>query len=76
MISLDPTTAAKLTGLARRSGTDESELAGMLLADAIDAQESSRTVTQHLDSTEGALMRARLGLRQARANQTIRADQL
>ena len=49
----------------------------MLLAEAIDAADaSSSTVTEVLDSTEGALARAQLGLREARAGKTIRADQL
>jgi hypothetical protein len=76
MISLESATAAKPAGLARRSGTDESELAAMLLTGAIDAADvSPETVTQLLDS-EAALARAQLGLRQARAGQTIRADHL
>ena len=77
VISLEPTTAARLTLLARRMDSDESELAEMLLADAIDATDvSPAAVEQLLDSTQGALDRAQLGLRQARSGQTIRADEL
>jgi predicted transcriptional regulator len=77
VISLEPTTAARLTRLAKRSGADESKLAEMLLADAIDAADvSPATVTQLLDSTEAAFDRAKLGLRQARSGQTIRLDEL
>jgi hypothetical protein len=77
VISLEPATASRLTRLAKRSGADETELAELLLADAIDAADvSPTTVTLLLDSTEGALDRARTGLRQARSGQTIRADEL
>jgi hypothetical protein len=77
VIWLEPTIAARLTRLASRSGTDESELAEMLLADAIDAADASPpTVMQLLDSTGAAFERAQLGLVQARSGQTIPADEL
>ena len=77
VISLEPATAARLTRVAMRSGADESELAEVLLTNAIDdADVSAATVTQLLDSTDAALDRAQLGLRQARAGQTIRPDEL
>jgi hypothetical protein len=77
VISLEHTTAARLTRLARRSGADESKLAEMLLADAIDAADvSPPTITQLLDSTDAPFDRAQLGLRQAQTGQTIRVDEL
>ena len=77
VISLESRSAAKLANLASRAGADREELAGSLLSAAIDAaDETPKTVTELLESSETSFARAQIGLRQGRAGHTIRADQL
>ena len=76
-ITLDDEEAAKLTRLAERMHVQPGTVARSLLAHALDeADPDPRNVVELLDGIAGAYERAQLGLRQARAVQTISLDQL
>ena len=76
-ITLDPERAAKLTLLAERTHTQKGTLARSLLSQAIDeADVDARRIVELLDGIPGAFDRAQLGLEQARAGETIAADEL
>jgi hypothetical protein len=76
-VTLDPERAAKLALLAARTHTQEGTLARSLLSQAIDeADVDARHVVELLDGIPGAFERAQLGLEQARAGNTIAADDL
>ncbi|HJX46812.1 MAG TPA: hypothetical protein VJ375_03125 [Gaiellaceae bacterium] len=69
-VTLDDAQALRLRRLAVRAHATEDELAGCLLAYAIDEADSDtdpRTIAELLDSIPGASKRAQLGLRQARS---------
>jgi predicted transcriptional regulator len=76
-ITLDDEEAAKLSRLAERMHMQPGTVARSLLAHALDeADPDPRNVVELLDGITGAYERAQLGLRQARAGQTISLDQL
>jgi hypothetical protein len=76
-VTLDDLSAAKLARLAERVHLHEGTLARSLLAAAIDeADPDPRNVAQLLDGIRGAFARAELGLKQARAGETISLDDL
>ncbi|MGH7760764.1 MAG: hypothetical protein ACREOY_05025 [Candidatus Dormibacteraceae bacterium] len=76
-VTLDPSYAAKLAKLAERTHVNEGTLARSLLTQALDeAEPDPRHVAALLDGLPGALERARQGLRDARAGQTIGLDEL
>jgi hypothetical protein len=76
-ITLDDEEAAKLTRLAERMHVQPGTVARSLLAQALDdADPDPRNVVELLDGIGGAYEHAQLGLRQARAGQTITLDQL
>lgn len=76
-MTLDPEHSVKLAQIAERTHVQEGTLARSLLAQALDdASTDTRTVTELLDAIPGALRRAQLGLRQARAGRTIDLDEL
>jgi hypothetical protein len=76
-VSLDPVRAAKLSQLAQRAESDETELASSLLATAIDEVDASpNEIALLLDGIESAHERARLGLQQARSQNTIGVEEL
>jgi hypothetical protein len=70
-------TGSELTLLAGRTNTEKERLARSLLSQAIDeADVDARRIVELLDGIPGAFERARLGLEQARAGETIAADEL
>jgi hypothetical protein len=76
-VSLDPVRAAKLTQLAQRADTDETELATSLLSAAIDGTDPPPAEIQLLlDGIDGAHERAQLGLEQARTQNSIGLEEL
>ena len=76
-VVLDDEHAAKLTSLASRTYVSPGTLARSLLSTALDqADPDPATVTALLDSIPGALDRAQQGLREARAGQVIRLEDL
>jgi hypothetical protein len=76
-ISLDPERAAKLALLAERTHMETETLARSLLSQAIDeADVDARRVVEVLDGIPNAFERARLGLAQARAGNTVAVDEL
>jgi hypothetical protein len=76
-ITLDDEQAEKLARLAERMHVQPGTIARSLLSTAIDeADPDARNVTDLLDGIPGAYERAQLGLRQARAGETIALDQL
>lgn len=71
-VTLDAERAAKLARLAERTHVKEGTLARSLLSQALDETGGdARNVAALLDGIPGALERAQLGLRQARAGRTI-----
>ena len=76
-ITLDAESAAKLSRLAERIHVQEGTLARSLLATALDgADPDGQSVSEILDSIPGAWERARLGLEQGTAGDTIGLDAL
>jgi hypothetical protein len=76
-ITLDDVEAAKLTRLAERMHVQPGTVARSLLAQALDeADPDPRNIVELLDGFPGVHERAQLGLRQARAGQTVSLDQL
>lgn len=76
-VTLDPEHAAKLSQLAERTHVQEGTLARSLLSQALDdSAADARNVAALLDGIPGALERARLGLRQAKAGRTVALDEL
>jgi hypothetical protein len=76
-VTLDPERAAKLALLAKRSETEEEELARALLSQAIDeADVDARHIVELLDGIPGAFEQARRGLEQTRSGLTIALDDL
>jgi predicted transcriptional regulator len=76
-ITLDPEQAAKLSQLAERMHVQPGTVARSLLFSAIDAADPDpANVVALLDGTPGAFERAQLGLRQAKAGETVSIDEL
>ena len=76
-ITLDAEEGAKLARLADRMHVRPGTLARSLLSSALDeADPDARNVVELLDGIPGALERARLGLEQAHAGQTVPLDEL
>jgi hypothetical protein len=76
-ITLDAEQAEKLTRLAERMHVQPGTIARSLLANALDeADPDARNVVELLDGIPGAYERAQLGLRQAKAGDTVRLDEL
>jgi hypothetical protein len=76
-ITLDDEQAEKLSRLAERMHVQPGTIARSLLASAIDeADPDPKNVVDLLDGIPGAYERAHLGLRQAKAGQTVALDEL
>ena len=76
-VTLDAERATKLAALAERTHVQEGTLARALLSQALDeAGADPRHVAALLDGIPGALERARLGLRQAKAGRTVSLHEL
>ncbi|QBI20130.1 hypothetical protein ER308_11530 [Egibacter rhizosphaerae] len=76
-VTLDAEHAAKLSRLAERTHVNEGTLARSLLASAIEATDPDPdNVVALLDGIDGAFERARRGLGQSAAGQTIPLDEL
>ena len=76
-ITLDDEQAEKLARLAERMHVQPGTVARSLLSSAIDdADPDARNVMEMLDGIPGAYERAELGLRQARAGETISMNEL
>lgn len=76
-ITLDPEQAGKLVRLAERMHVQPGTVARSLLSSALDeADPDARNVSELLDGILGADERARLGLEQAKAGQTVSLDEL
>jgi predicted transcriptional regulator len=76
-ITLDDEHAEKLARLAERTHVQPGTVARSLLATALDeADPDAQNVVELLDGLPGALERAQLGLRQAKAGETVPLDQL
>jgi flagellar basal body P-ring protein FlgI len=76
-ITLDDEQAEKLARLADRLHVQPGTVARSLLSSAIDeADPDPRNVVELLDGIPGAHERAELGLRQARAGETVPLDEL
>jgi hypothetical protein len=76
-VTLDPAYAEKLRLLAEQAHVQEGTLARSLLSAAIDeADLDSRTMTELLDSIDGAFESAQLGSRQGREGKTIPLEDL
>jgi hypothetical protein len=76
-ITLDDEQAEKLTRLAERMHVQPGTIARSLLSSAIDeADPDPGNVIDLLDGIPGAYERAQLGLRQAKAGQTVPLDEL
>jgi hypothetical protein len=76
-VTLDAERAAKLALLAERTNVQEGTLARSLLSQALDEVDPDpRHVAELLDSIPGAFDRAELGIKQARARETIPLDSL
>jgi hypothetical protein len=76
-ITLDDEQAEKLTRLAERMHVQPGTIARSLLSSAIDeADPDPGNVVDLLDGIPGAYERAQLGLRQAKAGQTVPLDEL
>jgi len=76
-ITLDDEHAEKLTLLANRMHVQPGTVARSLLSSALDeADPDARNVTELLDGIPGGYERARLGLAQAKARQTVVLDEL
>lgn len=76
-ITLDDEQAEKLTRLAERMYVQPGTVARSLLSSALDeANPDAQNVVELLDGIPRARERAQLGLRQARAGETISLDEL
>lgn len=76
-VTLDDEHAAMLSRLAERMHVQPGTIARSLLSHALDdADPDPRNVVDLLDSIPGAHERAQLGLRQARAGETVALDDL
>ncbi len=76
-ITLDDEQAEKLTRLAERMYVQPGTVARSLLSSALDeANPDAQNVVELLDGIPRARERAQLGLRQARAGETIALDEL
>ena len=76
-ITLDAVQAARLQRLAARMHVQEGTLARALLSTALeDSDVSARSLVELLDGLPGALDRAKAGLGQATAGETIAVDDL
>ena len=76
-VTLDAEHATRLAELAERVHVQEGTLARSLLSQALDeAGPDPRHIVALLDGIHGALERAQLGLRQARAGRTVPLDDL
>ncbi len=76
-ITLDDEQGGKLARLAQRLHLQPGTVARSLLSTAIDETDpDARNVVQLLDGISGAWERAQLGLRQARAGETVRLNAL
>jgi hypothetical protein len=76
-ITLDDEPAAKLARLAERMHVQPGTIARSLLSSALDdADPDARNVVELLDGLPGAYERAQLGLKQAKAGETVSLDDL
>jgi hypothetical protein len=76
-ITLDDQQAEKLMRLAERMHVQPGTIARSLLSNALDeADPDARNVVELLDGIPGAYERARLGVRQAKAGETVALDDL
>ena len=76
-ITLDDERSEKLARLAERMHVQPGTVARSLLSSALDdADPDARNIVELLDRIPGAYERAELGLRQARAGETISIDEL
>jgi len=76
-ITLDDEQAEKLSRLADRMHVQPGTVARSLLSSAIDeADPDAKHVVDLLDGIQGAHERAAMGLRQAKAGQTVALDEL
>lgn len=76
-ITLDDERAEQLARLAERMHVQPGTVARSLLSSALDdANPDARNVVELLDGIPGAYERAELGLRQARAGETISLNEL
>jgi hypothetical protein len=76
-ITLDGEQAEKLTRLAERMYVQPGTVARSLLSSALDdVDPDARNVVELLDGIPGALERAQIGLKQARAGETVSLDEL
>ena len=76
-ITLDDEPAAKLARLAERMHVQPGTVARALLSSALDdADPDARNVVELLDGIPGAYERAQLGLKQAKAGETVSLDEL
>lgn len=76
-VTLDESTAQKLSSMAERMHVNEGTLARSLLSTAIDeADPDPANLVQLLDGIDGAWEDAQEGWRQAQAGGTIPLDQL
>jgi len=76
-ITLDDEQAEKLTRLAERMYVQPGTVARSLLSQALDdADPDASNIVELLEGIPGAHERAQLGLKQAKAGETISLDQL
>ena len=76
-ITLDDEPAEKLARLAERMHVQPGTVARSLLSSALDdADPDARNVVELLDGNSGAHERAQLGLKQAKAGETVPLDAL
>jgi hypothetical protein len=76
-VTLDDEQAEKLVRLAARMHVQPGTVARSLLSSALDdADPDARNVAELLDGIPGAYERAQLGLRQAKAGETISLNEL
>jgi hypothetical protein len=76
-ITLDDEQAEKLARLAERMHVQPGTVARSLLSTALDEVDpDARNVVELLDGIPGAYERAQVGLRQAKAGETVALDEL
>jgi hypothetical protein len=75
-ITLDAEQGAKLARLADRMHVQPADARSLLSSALDEADPDARNVVELLDGIPGALERARLGLEQARAGETVALDEL
>jgi hypothetical protein len=76
-ITLDDEPAEKLSRLAERMHVQPGTIARSLLTSALDdADPDAGNVVELLDGIPGAYERAQLGVKQARAGETVSLDEL